>query len=422
MDDGYVHEVPSSLKQLARLVARAFYTIEDALIIDMLVRNPCMKDDDISDLLKFERKMLRGRITLLRNDKFLQTRLKMETVEGKSQKVNYYYINYKIFVNIVKYKLDHMRKKMETSERDATSRASFHCPGCKKNFTDLEADRLFNPMDPTGEFKCNFCGAVVVEDESALPKTDSRQLMARFNDQMEPLYKLLREVEDVKLAPALLEPEPTDISHLQRDADGKPKTRGPLGENWSGEATRGGGFRLDEQRVDVTIGDNMIVKKGEVRKEAPIWMRESTVDNEAATSSTDNIAGPVMMDEMELPTLTSEKNRNQEDIMSVLMELEKPSTKAAVPADSSDDEAAARSLLDQITPAANAIQRQVQYDSDVELMDSDSEEEVPMVRVGNLEFPVHEVPSEQIARMTPSEKDAYVQLHQEYMERMGYLD
>ena len=105
---------------------------------------------------------------------------------------------------------------METSERDATSRASFHCPGCKKNFTDLEADRLFNPNDPTGEFKCNFCGAVVVEDESALPKTDSRQLMARFNDQMEPLYKLLREVEDVKLAPALLEPEPTDISHLQR--------------------------------------------------------------------------------------------------------------------------------------------------------------------------------------------------------------
>lgn len=105
---------------------------------------------------------------------------------------------------------------METSERDATSRASFHCPGCKKNFTDLEADRLCNPNDPLGEFICNYCGTVVVEDESAVPQTDSRLLMARFNDQMEPLYKLLREVEDVKLAPSLLEPEPTDISHLQR--------------------------------------------------------------------------------------------------------------------------------------------------------------------------------------------------------------
>ncbi len=55
-----------------------------------------MKEDDIADLLKFERKMLRGRISILRNDKFLQTRLKMETVDGKSQKVNYFYINYKV--------------------------------------------------------------------------------------------------------------------------------------------------------------------------------------------------------------------------------------------------------------------------------------------------------------------------------------
>lgn len=37
----FVTEVPSSLKQLARLVVRGFYTIEDSLIVDMLVRNPC---------------------------------------------------------------------------------------------------------------------------------------------------------------------------------------------------------------------------------------------------------------------------------------------------------------------------------------------------------------------------------------------
>lgn len=67
-----------------------------------------------------------------------------------------------------------------------------------------------------GEFRCYMCRAVVEEDQSALPKKDSRLLMARFNEQMEALYMLLREVEDVKLAPSLLEPEPTDISHLQR--------------------------------------------------------------------------------------------------------------------------------------------------------------------------------------------------------------
>lgn len=58
-----------------------------------------MKEDDICELLKFERKMLRARISTLRNDKFIQVRLKMETgSDGKAQKVNYYFINYKVSI------------------------------------------------------------------------------------------------------------------------------------------------------------------------------------------------------------------------------------------------------------------------------------------------------------------------------------
>lgn len=63
--------------------------------------------------------------------------------DGKAQKVNYYFINYKTFVNVVKYKLDLMRKRMETEERDATSRASFKCTSCCKTFTDLEVRYCF---------------------------------------------------------------------------------------------------------------------------------------------------------------------------------------------------------------------------------------------------------------------------------------
>ena len=103
---------------------------------------------------------------------------------------------------------------METEERDATSRASFKCHHCPKTFTDLEADHLFDPA--SGEFRCYLCRWVVVEDQAAMPKTDTRLLLARFNEQMEPLYSLLQDVKDVKLAPSLLEPEPTDMSHLQR--------------------------------------------------------------------------------------------------------------------------------------------------------------------------------------------------------------
>ena len=61
---------------------------------------------------------------------------------------------------------------------------------------DLEADQLFDPM--SGEFKCTFCGSSVDEDEAAMPKKDSRLLLAKFNEQMEKLYDLLRTVEDIK--------------------------------------------------------------------------------------------------------------------------------------------------------------------------------------------------------------------------------
>jgi len=59
---------------------------------------------------------------------------------GRMTRHNYYFISYSVFVNVVKYKLHHMRRKIETDERDATNRASFSCPDCMKKFTDLEVN------------------------------------------------------------------------------------------------------------------------------------------------------------------------------------------------------------------------------------------------------------------------------------------
>ena len=38
----------------------------------MLVRYPCMREDDVSALLKFDKKNLRARMAMLKNDKFVQ--------------------------------------------------------------------------------------------------------------------------------------------------------------------------------------------------------------------------------------------------------------------------------------------------------------------------------------------------------------
>ena len=52
------------------------------------------------------------------------------------------------------------------------------------------------------------------EDASVCP--DGRTLVARFNEQIEPIYALLRETEDVNLSHDLLEPEPAEIPALKQ--------------------------------------------------------------------------------------------------------------------------------------------------------------------------------------------------------------
>lgn len=416
-EERLVTEVPSSLKKLARLVVRGFYTIEDVLIVDMLVRNPCMKEDDICELLKFERKMLRARISTLRNDKFIQVRLKMETgSDGKAQKVNYYFINYKTFVNVVKYKLDLMRKRMETEERDATSRASFKCPSCLKTFTDLEADQLFDMR--TGEFRCTYCREIVEEDQSALPKKDSRLLLAKFNEQLEPLYILLREVEGIKLAPEILEPEPIDINTIRGIDTRKPSSLRAPNEQWSGEATRMSGFMVEDTRVDVTIGDESPDDNvSNHRKERPIWMTESTIINSDGSQPDGvNMAQDSILDKAAATATntTTTNNKQGEDIMSVLLAHEKKggtnstaSIKAVLPQESSDS-----------SDNEEDTEMQAIDTGEIEAMDSEDDELVPTVSVGGKTVAITDVTDTLIAEMTPIEKESYIQTYQEYYSHM----
>lgn len=402
-----------------------------------------MKEDDICELLKFERKQIRSRISLLRMDKFLQVRLKMETgPDGKAAKVNYYYINYKTFVNVVKYKLDLMRKRMETEERDATSRASFLCPNCRKTFTDLEADQLCDMV--TGEFHCTFCGSPVEEDTSAMPKKDSRLLLAKFNEQLQPLYDLLREVEDIKLSPECLEPEPTDLDTIR--GLNKNFVRNS-NEPWSGEATRNQGFAVEETRVDVNLdGDDL--PEAIRPKDRPVWMTESTVVSSstgdgnglATTDSTDSILQKAALSSTTHTTGgRGSRKDNSEDIMSVLLLHEKQPGKTNVSqtavrgltsgggnsSDSSDDEHIENAVIRKLNYNKNLVLvlsysfKRFFISADVDVMESDEEEDdSPTVLVEGRPVPIDEITAELIEQMTQQEKYTYIQVYQDHFSHM----
>ncbi|XP_067912246.1 general transcription factor IIE subunit 1-like [Heterodontus francisci] len=278
-DQNVITEVPAALKRLAKYIVRGFYGVEYALTLDILIRYPCVKEEDLQQLLKFEKKQLRSVLNTLKSDKFLKSRIRVETnPDGKSSRHNYYHINYKLLVDVVKYKLDIMRRKIETDERNSTTRSSFKCPLCFSTFTDLEVNHLFDPC--TGNFNCTFCQTEVEEDASAIPKRDARTLLATFNEQIEPIYALLHETEDIALPCELLEPQPTEIPELALSQDQKTHflKNNAYPERWSNKAVCSD---LYEQHIVVNVQESDAKTKKKTLKPVksqPIWMTASTVE------------------------------------------------------------------------------------------------------------------------------------------------
>ena len=414
--------IPDDLKKLARLVVRGFYSREDILIIDMLVRHHCMREDDISNLLKFDKKLVRAKVAGLKKDKLIQEKQRMETRTDdptKVEKMNCYFINYKIFVNVVKYKLSHMLTKLETSERDAASRSSFKCSSCLKTYTDLEVIELIDNFT-TGDMKCNHCGSVVLEDESAGPQSDSRQSLAKFNQQMEILFKILQSVENIKLDPSVLEPEPVDFGN---DENGDRKVQAAnaklseAGGKWSGEATRGHGLRAEEQDIKIDFGDDKNKAK-DVPKDVPIWITQSTVEGVEGLQSYSNDS---QHDDTFASSGNVNDNVNDDEITRLLLQHEKKNSATSAAANSINNvqgqSASDKSDDSDMEDVGGNAGDKDKIDTIVS-SDDDADDGIPTVRVGNEEITLTDVNEDIINRMTTEEKERYTQIFQDFYSHM----
>ena len=371
------------MKQLARLVVRGFYPVEEALIIDMLLHYPCVREEDLAQLLRFERIMLKERISTLKRDKFLQVKQRIETDEdGKVGKMSCYYINFKVFLNVVKYKLNLMRKKILTPEVDA---GSFNCTNssCSKMFTNVKIGELIDPM--TKDLRCTLCSSPVEEEMSVGPKQDSCQVLARFNEQMDPLFDLLKKVEGLQLAPVVLEPEPVAF----------PGSMGEVGTGSSSRVTRGVWVNdhsrvcyTGENKVKISIGDEEEGAGLQKQKEVPIWGSQSTVvgaaREEAASSS-----GTHALESM------TESEDHDGDCSTIKEKDEITSL-----------------LLRDLT------QHEESVPESAVMLSSDDDSEIPTVKVGDEEVAVTDINEELKVRMTAGEKARYTQIFQDFYSRM----
>nr|XP_028600849.1 general transcription factor IIE subunit 1-like [Podarcis muralis] len=303
-----ITEVPTALKRLAKYMVRGFYGAEHALALDVLIRYACVKEDDLLLLLRYERKQLRTVLNTLKADKLVKLRMRVETGRnGKSARHNYYYINYKVLVHVAKYKLDHMRRKIEADEQRSTTRSSFKCPACSNAYTDLEVNQLFDAF--TGTFRCTYCNTEVEEDVSALPRRDAQTLLAKFNQQTEPIFELLRETEDIVLPCDLLEPQPTEIPELARSLDKNPCSKTELPRCPKKWAARSCARNMYVQNVVIDIQKSGLKKKAMVKavKGQPVWMTQSTTKGTSSAVASTSVEMPKdVADSPKKPSINNE--------------------------------------------------------------------------------------------------------------------
>ncbi|KAL3317004.1 General transcription factor IIE subunit 1 [Cichlidogyrus casuarinus] len=254
--------------------------------MNILLRNTIMKEDDLCERLRFDRKLLRQLLHTLKTDQFIKSKMQIETeAEGKTNRITHYFIDFKVFVNVVKYRLDMMHRRLEGEQRDSSSRANYSCSSCNTTYTDLEIDRLVNPFTDT--LICTYCKHEVSEQEDSIQKAGAcAQVISKFNQQIRrPIDNLLQECEKIHLSSAILEPEirPLEPMPGSDEAKNDELVTNSVGfdeekdKRWAAAQAK---ETEAKSMIRVVVDGNDSGNK-KVLKERPIWLRESTVHQTA---------------------------------------------------------------------------------------------------------------------------------------------
>ena len=230
-----------------------------------------------------------------------------------------------------------------------------------------------------------------------------------------------------RLAPDILDPDPENFTTNEKGEKKRgSEALGPGGETggWSGEATRGQGFRTEDMEVNITFGEEK--NKGREVKEQPTWMTESTV---TAASEPGSSMGPSMS--LVTQEADMEEPEGNDEITEMLLRNERSNKDKAgivIPGDDSDsdnksddsDAIVEQPGYDDAALLAASFNNAERDDDEVEEMEDDSDEndDIPTIKVGGEDYDITDVTPDVIAKMSSEELDKYNQLYQDFYKDM----
>ncbi|KAL3994663.1 TFIIE alpha subunit family protein [Acanthocheilonema viteae] len=368
-------ELPENLIRFASLMVKTFYGKEHYVVLDYVQRNKCIKEDDLRQLIKFDQRFLRIILMQLKVDKILKERLVSEEMDGRTRKINYYFINYKALLNVAKYKIDHMRQRLEVKDKDEVHKASYRCTGCQYQYDAMEMDKIFDPV--TQELFCWRCQQIVEPDETAGPTDETRSSLARFNEQMTPFFSMLQSLYGIRLARHLVEPSIKAVDNILIEPDGKRVIA--VGERSFDDQTTASRSTMYQNSIMVSIVEDGATPNIEPKKLVP-WLHSNQKDEQPTDSlvssdspaDSNGIIGP-------------EKSKN--DIDSLLV-----------------------TEFEEVKPEMSLTESTQETAYEPAGMESDDDE---VILVAGKKYYLDEITPELVSQMNASEKEIYIQRTQE---------
>ncbi|RNA39515.1 general transcription factor IIE subunit 1-like [Brachionus plicatilis] len=199
--------VPSELKELIRIIVLNFYGFDFYVCIEYLMIYLCLREEDLAEMLKLDPKIVHEHLFTLKKDKFLNEKLTVDIQkDGKHIKHHLFYINYISAVNMIKYKIDKIRERIENEELKITE-SVYKCVNCSKVFTEFDLKEIFITM------RCSRCYGEIREDIHQF-----RNLLPMFNTKMSRVFELLKKVDQINLPLSVLRP----VAHSEHLIHRKP--------------------------------------------------------------------------------------------------------------------------------------------------------------------------------------------------------
>ncbi|CAO1620044.1 unnamed protein product [Parajaminaea phylloscopi] len=197
-------EDAEDVERLYRRVLRSFYDDKFVVIGEQVLRWGMLPADVLANRLGIQAKDLAALAAKLVDDKMLchfkRTEKREGYTESKMQPRNYYHFHAPLFLAMLKFRLHHLRLKLDSSIVSSSYTTSFVCPQCKFSYSTLDVAHLLDLS--TNSLRCERpgCGAELQEDEEEGEETlRGKERMRRFNEQCAGMIKSLESLERVEL-------------------------------------------------------------------------------------------------------------------------------------------------------------------------------------------------------------------------------